>query len=196
MKARDNIFAAIFGVIITVTSLIAAFLEIGLWYFPATIGVWLIFDYFSSMKNKNTTLQILKRSKKKFIFLYLLMLMLGCTIEVTGRFILKLWVYPFQTTAFLELLGVLFYPFILFSFREMYESLSIIIKIRWLTLVSSMILGICLWEIPNLFVYSWVYLIPIVKQEIFKINIVVIIGWVLLISLPVYIYNRLFKTSK
>jgi hypothetical protein len=194
MKARDHIFVLILGLMIAVFSLIEAFSGIGLWYFPATVGIWFIFDYFSSIKNKNTTLQVFKENKKKFFYLYLLMFMFGCTIEVIGRFILKLWIYPFQDTIILELLGILFYPVILFSFREMYGSLHILIKTRWIAVISSMILGIVLWEIPNLAVYSWIYSIPFTELSIIGINIIVIIGWVLLIIIPVYIYNKFLKT--
>jgi hypothetical protein len=167
-----------------------------LWYLPAVLGIWLIFDYISSIKNKHTALQILKNNKKKFIKLLFLMFMLGCTIEIIGRFILNLWIYPFQTTVLLELLGLVGYIFILLSFREMYESLAIIIKNKTLLFICSIILGIIIWEIPNLFIYSWIYTIPYISLEIFKINIIVIIGWTALIGFPVWIYNKVINRLK
>ena len=84
---------------------------------------------------------------------------------------------------------------ILFSFREMYESLKIIIKNPQVTFLITMLLGIILWEITNLLNYSWIYTIPYITYEIAKINIVVIAGWSILIGLPVYIYNKYFPNK-
>lgn len=196
MKARDNIWILIIGIIISIISFGSLFYGWGLWYFPAVIGVWFIFDYFSSKKNKNTAIQLFNNNKKEFFNLYLLMFFLGCAIELLGKFILNFWSYPYQTNLILDLLGLAVYPFILISFREMYESLNLIIKNKIILIISSMLLGIIIWEIPNLLLYSWIYKIPYVNLEIFKINIVVIIGWIILIAFPVWIYNRFFQKER
>ena len=56
-----------------------------------------------------------------------------------------------------------------------------------------MVAGIIIWEIPNLFSKDWIYTIPYISFNIIGINIIVIIGWVVLIGFPVYIYNNFFK---
>lgn len=192
MKTRDNIRTLIFGIVISILSLSLAFLKINFWYFPGVIGFWLVFDYFSSRKNKNTALQIFIRNKKEFFKLYFLMFMLGCTIEIFGRAILNLWFYPPYKNIFYDIANLVFYPFILFSFREMFESIKQIFGGKILTFIVSMILGIAIWEIPNLFSRDWVYTIPYITVEIFKINIVVIIGWSILIAFPIWIYDEFF----
>lgn len=196
MKARDNFWILVLGILISIASWVSLFLKWGLWYFPATIGILFIFDYFSSMKNKNTTLQIFNKDKKKFIKLYFLFFLLGATIECIGKFMFNLWNYPFQTNSIMDFIGLLFYPVILLSFREMYESLSLIIKRKFLLTLFSMLLGIIIWEISNLVIYSWIYTIPYIGLEIFKINIIVIIGGVILIGFPVWIYNEFFEVKK
>jgi len=188
----DNKWVLIFGMIISTFSIIVALLGINFWYFPGVIGFWLFFDYFSSKKNKNTAIQIFIKNKKEFFKLYFLMFMLGCTIETVGRFIFGLWIYPPYTNIWWDLLNLLFYPFILFSFREMYESSLIVIKNKVFAFVVSMFFGILIWEIPNLYSIDWIYTIPFITFEIFKINIVVIFGWSILIAFPVWIYNEFF----
>lgn len=193
MKARDSIWVLLIGILITLASFSLIYFKEGLWYFPAVFGILMIFDYFSSMKNKDTALQLLVNNIAKFRQLYVLMFLLGATIELLGKFMFKLWSYPYQTNLFLDLIGLLFYPLILMSFREMYESISLLIKNKSLTFIIAAILGVLIWEIPNVFIDSWIYNIPYINLEIFKINIIVIIGWVILIGFPIWIYKILKK---
>ncbi|MDP2906656.1 MAG: hypothetical protein Q8O03_01835 [Nanoarchaeota archaeon] len=188
MQKKSRLLLVI-GLIISVTSISLAFLKINYWYFPAVIGVWFVFDYLASYKSKHTTIQILKENKKKFFQLYLMIFFLGCSFELIGRFILGWWAYPSINTIFLEILLMLFYPFILFSFREMYNTLSIIIKSRIITFVFSMLLGIIIWEIPNMFSKDWVYTVPYLNFEILNLQVVIVIGWSALIGFPLIVYS-------
>jgi hypothetical protein len=189
MDAKDNSIILILGLIISIVSISLAFLKINFWYFPAVIGVWLFFDYFSSIKNNNTAIQILRKNKKDFLRLYIFMFMFGCTIEIIGRFILRLWFYPSYTNVIFDLVNLIFYPFILLSFREMYNSIKIICKNWIVTTILSMLLGIIIWEIPNLYSKDWIYTIPFISFEILHLNIIVIIGWSILILGPLIIYK-------
>ena len=119
------------------------------------------------------------------------MFMLGCTIELIGRFILNLWFYSPKPNIFIEFSILIGYIFILLSFREMYELLGVFVKNRFTLMVLSIILGIIIWEVPNLFISSWVYTIPYIHLEIFNINIVVIFGWLILIGFPVWICKEI-----
>lgn len=191
MKAKDSIWVLWIGIIISIISFTLAFLKINFWYLPATIGVWFIFDYISSIKNKNTAIQIFLKNKNKFFDLFLIMFFLGASIELGGRFLLNLWNYPPINSFYMEMIMLLVYPFILFSFREMYESINIFIKKNYVSFIFSMILGIIIWEIPNLFSVDWIYTIPYTNFSIFKINIIIILGWSILIGFPIYIYKKL-----
>ena len=176
------------GLIITIFSVILFFRGSHIWHFFAGLGMWFIFDYLASFYNKNTALQVFLRDKKKFINLYLAMVLLGVAIELTGRFILGLWEYPYYNGIH-ETASVFFYPFILFQLREMYTLVKSKIKTSLISIIVSVIMGVIIWEIPNLFSMDWIYHIPIVSLEIFNINIIVVLGWALLILVPNYLYK-------
>ncbi len=178
------------GTLVTVLSFSAAFTGIHNWHFPAAIGVWLMFDYLSSLMNNKTTLGICLKDKRAFLKIYLAMFLLGAAIEGVGRFALHWWTYPYIDSVMHEIVLLLFYPFILMSFREMYMLFSSIIHKRTAFLLS-IAAGIVIWEIPNMFSMDWIYTVPYLHIEIFNLHILIILGWAALIGLPVYIYGIL-----
>ncbi len=180
----------LFSIILIIISFSLAFAGINNWYFSAAVGLWLFFDYFTG---ENTAFQILQKNKKQFLFLYLMMMFLGCSIEYIGRFILEWWVYPMGNSLIYEFLLIIFYPFILFSFHGMYLFLSQVIKNKILVFISAMLLGMLIWETPNMFSHDWVYTISQTNLEIFNLNIIIIIGWSVLIGLPVYVHNNILR---
>ncbi|MBT4376160.1 hypothetical protein HOD29_02190 [archaeon] len=187
MKARDNIFILIIGVVISVASIVLALFKIKLWYFAGVFGLWFLFDYLTSMKKKDTTIQLFIKDKKTFFNLYLVLLAVGMSIEYIGRFLLGWWHYT--SPKYLEIFVIL-YPFMLFSLREMYESTKMFLKNRVFAFIAAMVIGIIIWELPNLISLSWIYAMPF-GFEIVGINIIVIIGWALLIGIPLYVYDML-----
>ena len=58
---KDSIWILIIGIVITLISFGSIAYGFGLWYLPGVIGVWLIFDYISSIKNNDTAIQIFKQ---------------------------------------------------------------------------------------------------------------------------------------
>ena len=185
-KILSLFFAA--GLIILFLSIMLFLRKSHLWYFSAGPGMLFIFDYLASPYEKNTALQVFLRNKKKFIKLYLAMILLGVIIEFVGRFILGLWEYPHYNQTY-EIASVLFYPFLLFQLREMYVLLKSKIKMSFISLAISAVMGIIIWEVPNLFSKDWIYYLPTISLEIFNLNIIVIFGWTLLILIPFYIYK-------
>lgn len=181
--------AFVIGLIITIISFGSIFIT-RYWFFPVVIGIWLVFDYFASKKNKNTALQVLLRDKKKFFNLYLTLFFFACAVEIIGRFILNWWDYPYLSPG-IYLFGLFLYPFNLFFYREMY--MSIRNYINWkVALPLAMLVGIIVLELPNMFSGDWVFTIPF-GFEIFNLNIVIIIGTAALIVFPVYIYREFFN---
>ena len=71
----------------------------------------------------------------------------------------------------------------------MYTLVKSKIKTSLISIIVSVIMGVIIWEIPNLFSMDWIYHIPIVSLEIFNINIIVVLGWALLILVPNYLYK-------
>ena len=192
MKNKTLFKFFIVGLIITIFSAILFFNGSKIWYFSGGLGLWFIFDYLDSFREKNTALQILLRDKKKFLKLYLAMVLFGASIEFIGRFIFGLWEYPHYNKIH-EVASVLFYPFLLFQLREMYILVISKIKKPIVSLASAVILGVIIWEVPNLFSNNWIYYIPFVSLEISNINIIVILSWTLLIIIPNYIYKVVLK---
>ena len=180
------------GLIITAISVLLFFQRSSVWYFFGGLGLWFVFDYLASLNTKKTALQTFLRDKKKFLKLYFGMLLFGAAIEFIGRFIFGLWEYPLYNK-FHEIASVFFYPFLLFQLREMYILVKSKIKISLISLGISVILGVVIWEIPNLFSNNWIYYIPVIDLEILEINIIVILGWTLLILIPDYVYKIILK---
>jgi hypothetical protein len=195
MPDKNPISVLLIGIIISVIAFSAAFLKIHYWHYLAVIGVWFMFDYLSSLKNGNTTLQVFRKKKSDFFRLYTILFFMGCSIELVGRFILHWWTYPPLKSTALELTLVIFYPFILMSFREMYSSIRIIIRNDALTFALSMLAGIIIWEIPNMYSLDWVYTVPYSQAEIFNLPLIVVFGWAILIGFPLFAYSMVLKKS-
>jgi len=59
------------GLVIAIVSIYLAFNGVSNWYHPAVFGIWLVFDFISSRKNKTTFDYILNKDWKTFFNLYL-----------------------------------------------------------------------------------------------------------------------------
>ncbi len=167
-------------------------------------GVWLFFDNLNHFSGNKTTLDLITKKKyHQFFVLYLVLLLASILIEVIGSIILKLWSYPklwaYEPLSLLLLVngwGYLSYPIILMSFKEMYSFVKSFFKNKFVSVIISMLMGIIIWEVPNLFSRDWVYNIPYIHWEIFQINVVVIIGWIILILGPFYLYKLVDRIVK
>ncbi|HIH37753.1 hypothetical protein J4460_07505 [Candidatus Woesearchaeota archaeon] len=188
---RQSPWSGIIGLIFTLISFAMLITDRHQWSFPAFIGVWLIFDYLAQKKGRITTFMLLKNKPAVFIHLYVIMLLFGMSIEYAGRFLTGYWYYPKIGSLFMELLLILLYPFILFSCREMFSWLESITKNYWSALFGSVLLGVIIWEVPNVFSPDWVYVVLFLPLTLFSINILVILGWFFLIIFPLFIYKAL-----
>ena len=191
MKSKVHFISFLFGLALVITLLILHFLGISELFFSlGTIGVWLIFDYLALISGKKTSFQIFLKDKKKFALLFLCLVIAGFFIELIFRFILGLWTYPGRENLFWNIITVFHYGFIFMSFRETYNFIVSYLN-KYFSFILSMIIGIIIWELPNIKTYYWVYNIPLISIEILKINILVIFGWSILIAIPLIIYKIL-----
>ena len=194
-KEETRKISFIIGLIILIFSIFYAFLGKNHWYFPAVIGAWLFFDYLSSIKNKKTTFSLILNKKwRKFFQIYFLLLFLGISIEIIGQYFFKWWFYPKLPKFIMIIIIPIFYPFILMSFRDMYVIIKAKFKNITVSITLTSILGIIIWEIPNLFSRDWIYTIHFFP-ELFGINLLIILLWPLLIILPLEIYNKIIFYS-
>lgn len=174
------------------------------WYNFFVIPIWLIFDNLAHLQKRKTTLDLLiNKNYNKFAILYLVYLFAGIAIELVGSLILKLWYYPklwslepFWVFVTLNVIGYLFYPFILMSFREMYNFFNSLIKSNILDVILFIIVGVIIWEIPNVFSRDWIYTVPFIQLDILGVNVVVILGWIFLIVIPVFIHKTVDRLIK
>ena len=142
------------GIVLIFISTILFLNKNTIWHYPAVIGVWLFFDFISFRFNKFSTLDTFLQDKKKFAVLFAGLFLLGFLIEFVGRIALNLWHYTDPLDS--SLIGSLFYPFMLMSMKEMYSSLRNIFDKKIALTIFTMILGITIWEIPNVFSKDWI----------------------------------------
>ena|SRR3989344_661945 len=162
--------------------------KIPYWYYTGVFGVWLLFAYLSSLKGNKTTLNL---NKKQFIYLYISLSIFGILIELIGRAVLNWWHYPRTSPIITNIAIVFLYPIILISFIEMYNFIISSIKKPLVATLLSVVAGIIIWEVPNIYSKDWIYTLPYNSLEILNINVIIILGWFILILGPRYIANML-----
>lgn len=190
------IFSAIFAII----SMILYFQNSHYWYNYLVFGMLFLFDNLSNIRGNKTTLDLLFNQRyKKFIILFSYLFIAGVLIELIGHFWLNLWYYkfinPVSEHIIANLIGFLTYPIILMSFRETFNFIRSLIKNNFFSLIFTIILSIIIWEIPATFTEDWIYTIPYVNTEFFGVNIIVLLGWPILILFPLLIYKLLDISS-
>lgn len=195
--AKVPVIIGVSGFVLIFLSLVAIFNKVHNWHFMAAIGIWLFSDYLASLKTKDTAFQLLARDKKAFLNLYLVMFFLGSAIEIIGRFILQYWSYPFINSPIFEFILLLYYPFILFSFRELYVAFTRAAEKKWMALIIVMLIGILFWQVGGFFSGDWDYLVPIYSNiKLFNLHFFFVIGSALLVLIPVYVYRVIFKMKE
>ncbi|MBI2632718.1 hypothetical protein HYW75_06965 [Candidatus Pacearchaeota archaeon] len=200
VKKRGKGVPAIIGIsgfVLIFLSLIAIFNNVHNWHFLAAIGVWFFSDYLASKKTKDTALQILMRDKKKFLKLYFIMFLIGIIIEIIGRFILQFWSYSFINSPIFELVLLIYYPFILFSFRELYVAFTRATEKKWMAMIIVMLIGVLLWQVGGFFSGDWDYQVQSYSNlKLFNLHFFFIIGSALLVLIPVYVYRNIFNLKE
>ena len=164
------------------------------WYDYFTIGGTFFLGYINYKINNKSIFEILEKNKTKFFKMYFLYVIAAIVIELIGRFILNFWDYPslspLEKVIHSFLIG---YPFAFFFINESFILINKKIKLFSLALVSVIIINAFVHEIPNTFAWAWVYTIPYVTFEILHINIVVIVGWIVLVCVPLIVNKILNK---
>lgn len=73
----------------------------------------------------------------------------------------------------------------------MYNFIISSIKKPLVATLLSVVAGIIIWEVPNIYSKDWIYTLPYNSLEILNINVIIILGWFILILGPRYIANML-----
>ncbi len=192
---RKQIFLA--AILILMGSGFLYFYKNIVWYNFAVWGWWLFFDCLSHWQGNKTTLDLIfKKKYYSFFRLYGLLLLISIVMEVVASLIFGLWSYPklwriepLWLLILVNFWGYLSYPIIFMSLMEMYAFLYTLIRRKWIAVISFLIVGIVIWEVPNIFSQDWIYYISFVDYNLGGLNVVVILGWVILLFIPVYVYH-------
>jgi hypothetical protein len=181
----------IVGTILTGFALASAFSGANvLWYGTFEIGLTLLFGSINLFLNNES---IFSMPNKKVLKIFLLYFIMGAFTEVLGKFILDLWITHPAVTPLLQVFEVyLFaYPFVFLSIQESFFLLRRFIKSNVAAFLIVYLFATFSAEIPNTFIWEWVYTIPYVTLEILQINIAVIIGWMPFVLLPLIVLRLL-----
>lgn len=186
--------------VLLLISIILYYYQSIVWYNFLLLGSWLLFDNLAHWKKQKTTLDLITQKKYRlFLEVYSILLIFGILLEIVGSLWLGLWSYPklwalepSWLLISISLWGYLSYPFILISFIEMFRFFRTIGN-KYLAIIISMATGILIWEIPNVYSQDWVYQINFFSYELFGVNLVVMVGWIILITIPLILDHFILK---
>lgn len=178
--------SGILGLVLTFYGLISAIFYSNVnWYAYFVIGGTFFLGYINYLLKNESIFEKLEKDKKKSLKTYLYYVIAGLGIELVGRFLFHLWSYP-SLSGLNEIIQVIFifYPFGLSLVYESFILIKKFVKSFKVTIIVATLINAFVHEVPNTFVWEWKYTIPYITFEVLQINIVVIIGWVILITVP------------
>lgn len=157
-----------------------------LWLSSFVVGGSLFLGYLNYQLNNESILTTWEKDKRQLLVSYVVYLFATLLIEFVGRLVLRLWDYP--SLGMGELLFHVFLVQYPIGFFYLYESFVLVrsrAKPFSVALLVSSIATAFLVEIPNTTAPEWKYNIPFVTLQILQVNVVVVLGWVILTSVPI-----------
>jgi hypothetical protein len=178
------IFLGIIGLLFAIYGVVSAILySNATWYSYFVVGGTFFLAWINLILKNDS---IFEKCKIYILKTYGLYLLFTIAIEIVGRFILNFWHYPFFNLAdkiiHVFLIG---YPFAFFFIYESVKLIRMKVPSLAVTIILATLINAFVHEVPNIFAWEWVYTIPYVTFEILQINIVIIVGWVILIAVPI-----------
>lgn len=151
------------------------------WYLMFVVGLTFLLGFVNDYKGRRSFYHWLFYDRLRFFTSYIYYFMVGVLIELVGRLFLGLWEYvTFDELFFVIYVFLIGYPFALFAVYETYCLINQFMG-KYEAIVVTTIVSAFLHEIPNTWMTSWFYIIPLVSLKILQINVVVICGWVILV---------------
>lgn len=161
------------GLIMVGLGFVLAYSNYPEWYSAFAVGL-----YFIILPNKLSWRDFLKK--------YFIYFICGVGVELVGRGLFGLWSYPrFDFVDELIHVYAISYPF---AFLYLYEFFKITRKYLMkptLAFSVTFLFNAFLHEVPNIYGQQLVYNIPFVTQGILGVNIVVILGWSILVGVSI-----------
>lgn len=189
---RIEHYAGVLGLFAAAYGIWSAIFEANVfWYSYFVIGGTLFLAYVNYAMGNENLFEKCRKMPVRFAKLYAVFVCVGIASEAAGRMVLHLWyLHPFSLAEEILHVYAVGYPFALFL---AYESFTIIrkhVKSLYASVIVATLSNAFVHEIPNTFAWAWTYTIPFVDIEIAKVNIIVIIGWSILVIIPA-IANRI-----
>ena len=152
------------------------------WYSYFVIGGTLFLAWINKILKNDS---LFEKSKIYLLKTYGIYLLFTILIEIVGRFILNFWDYPsFNLVDKFIHVFLIGYPFAFFFIYESFKLMRKKVPSLSIAIILATLINAFVHEFPNTFAWEWVYAIPYVTFEILQINIVVIVGWIVLIAIP------------
>lgn len=155
------------------------------WYSYFIVGSTVFLSSINHKSNNDLILKLVGNNKKEIFKIYMAYFIIGFLFELVGRFVLNLWRFPsFNLKEEIIHVYLIGYPFTFFYLGEFFKLVQKRLKSFNLSIILTTLINSLLIEITNTFAWEWTYIIPYVNFEIFNVNILVIISWVLLVIVP------------
>lgn len=182
------IFIGIIGLLFAIYGVFSAILySNATWYSYFVIGGTFFLAWINQIIKNDS---IFEKSKIYLLKTYGLYLLFTIVIEIVGRFIFNFWHYPsFDLADKIIHVFLIGYPFAFFLIHESFKLIRKKVPSLAVTVIFTTLVNAFVHEVPNIFAWEWVYTIPYVTFEMLQINIVVIVGWVVLIAVPIITYR-------
>lgn len=160
------------------------------WYIYYTVGGTFFLAWLNQFVENDS---LFGKSTIYLLKTYGLYLLFTILIEIVRRCILILGNYPsFNLTNEYIHLFFIGYPFAFFYINESFKLILSKIHPVPITIILVTFIDAFVHEISSIFAWEWVYTIPYITFEVLQVNIVVIVGWVILIAVPL-ITKRILK---
>ncbi|OGK37750.1 hypothetical protein A3B02_00495 [Candidatus Roizmanbacteria bacterium RIFCSPLOWO2_01_FULL_42_14] len=196
MRGLERIynFLGLTGFILTLFGLYSVFfLFYDKWYTSFVIGGTLFLGYINHKLRHGSFFEKLIQQPKTLLLTYGLYVISALLIDAVGKQLFRLWHYPSLNPSeqifHVYLLG---YPFAFFMVYESWILIKHSVTYMPLAFIITFLVNAFVHEIPNTYAGEWIYTIPFITSEIFGVNIVVILGWSLLLKIPFTINKQLF----
>lgn len=188
LKSKKITGLTYLGLFLTLSGLAAAFLLASqYWYSLFTVGGTIFLASLNYQLGNPSILRTFEQNKKRFLAIYFAYFLAGVMIELVGKSLLKLWQNPLTPAEQIVHVFLIAYPFAFFLLYESFILFKKYLRSSAPALLIATFLNAFLHEIPNTYAWPWQYNIPYVSWEIFQINIVVIVGWLILMAVPLLV---------
>lgn len=183
MKKYINALGII-GLLSVVYGVLSAILASNvIWFSYFAIGGTLFLAWINNMLKNDS---LFEKSKIYVLKTYGIYLLFAILIEIVGELMLNLWNYPsFDLKSKVIHVFLIGYPFVFFFIHESFKIILKKVPSLSLAIILTTLINAFVNEIPNTFAWEWVYTIPYITFEILEINIIVIIGWIVLVTVPI-----------